>query len=193
MMSLDKIQTISDWPEPHKMKNIQSFMSFTNFYCWFIFNYSDIVVPLTQLTWRDDPWNFSEVCCQSFNALKKAFTTVPVLTHFIPDTPITVEMDILDYTVTSILSITCADGEVCLVASVSRSSPWTKKKPGPNWTWTLQDQDQKRPSDSLFWSQSQSFIDWKFSGPVKNWLRLVFIEDQHQGHDYIQTQVSQNV
>ena len=73
-MSPDKIQTISDWPEPHKVKDIQSFLGFTNFYCHFIFNYSDIVVPLTWLTRKDAPWNFLEPCHQSFNALKKAFS-----------------------------------------------------------------------------------------------------------------------
>jgi len=52
-MSPDKTQTISTWPEPQKVKDIQSFLGFANFYCWFIFNYSDIVVPLTQLTWKD--------------------------------------------------------------------------------------------------------------------------------------------
>jgi len=61
-MSPDKIQTISDWPEPQKVKDIQSFLGFANFYCWFIFNYSDIMVPLTRLTRKDAPWNFSEDC-----------------------------------------------------------------------------------------------------------------------------------
>ena len=121
MMSPDKIQTISDWPEPCKVKNIQSFLGFTNFYCRFIFNYSDIVVPLTQLTRKDAPWNFSQPCYQSFNALKKAFTTAPILTHFIPDTPITVEMDTLDYAVAGILSITCTDSEIHPVTFYSRT------------------------------------------------------------------------
>ena len=61
-MSLDKIQTIANWPEPRNVKVIQSFLGFANFYCRFIFNYSDIVVPLTQLTRKDAPWNFSEDC-----------------------------------------------------------------------------------------------------------------------------------
>ena len=54
-MSPDKIITIADWPEPCKVKDIQSFLGFTNFYRQFIFNYSDITVPLTQLTWKDAP------------------------------------------------------------------------------------------------------------------------------------------
>jgi len=120
-MSPDKIQTISDWPEPRKVKDIQSFLGFANFYRRFIFNYSDIVVPLTQLTWKDAPWTFSGDCRHAFNALKHAFTTVPILTHFIPDTPIIVEMDASDYAVAGILSITCTDGEICLVAFYSRT------------------------------------------------------------------------
>ena len=54
-MSNDKIKIIQDWPELKKVKNIQFFLGFTNFYCRFIFNYSDIVIPLTRLTWKDIP------------------------------------------------------------------------------------------------------------------------------------------
>jgi len=49
-MSDNKVKIIQDWPEPKKVKNIQSFLDFTNFYCWFIFNYLDIVIPLIYLT-----------------------------------------------------------------------------------------------------------------------------------------------
>jgi len=120
-MSPDKIQTISDWPEPQKVKDIQSFLGFANFYRRFIFNYLDIVVPLTQLTRKDAPWVFSKDCRRAFNSLKHAFTTVPILTQFIPDTPIIVETDASDYAVAGILSITCADGEICPVAYYSRT------------------------------------------------------------------------
>ena len=46
-MAQDKVQTILDWPEPHKVKHVQSFLGFYNFYQWFIHSYSDIVIPLT--------------------------------------------------------------------------------------------------------------------------------------------------
>jgi len=49
-MSNDKIKIIQDWPEPKKVKDIQFFLGFANFYCQFIFNYLDIVIPLTYLT-----------------------------------------------------------------------------------------------------------------------------------------------
>ena len=52
-MSDNKIKIIQDWLEPKKVKDIQSFLGFANFYCWFIFNYSDIVIPL--MLWN--AWN----------------------------------------------------------------------------------------------------------------------------------------
>ena len=61
-MSDDKIKIIQDWPEPKKVKDIQSFLGFANFYCRFIFNYSDIVIPLTCLTRKDIPWKFDSSC-----------------------------------------------------------------------------------------------------------------------------------
>ena len=120
-MAPEKVQTICDWPEPCKVKDIQSFLGFANFYHRFIFNYSDIVVPLTRLTHKGAPWNFSEACHRSFNALKHAFTTAPVLTHFIPDVPITVETDAPDYAVTGILFITLNDGQIHSVVFYSRT------------------------------------------------------------------------
>src|ERR1700719_2446494 len=50
-LSMDpaKIQTIQDWPKPRKVNAIQKFLSFTNFYCCVIDNYSNIVIPLTRL------------------------------------------------------------------------------------------------------------------------------------------------
>jgi len=69
-MSDAKVKTIQEWLEPKKVKDIQSFLGFANFYGCFIFNYSDIVIPLTRLTRKDTPWNFDENCRKAFNTLK---------------------------------------------------------------------------------------------------------------------------
>ena len=95
-MSNNKIKIIQDWPEPKKVKDIQSFLSFANFYRRFIFNYSDIVIPLTCLTRKDIPWKFDSSCQNAFNSLKKAFTSAPILTHWIPDAQLIVETGFLD-------------------------------------------------------------------------------------------------
>src|SRR6266481_4648374 len=89
-MSSYKVQSIQDWPEPWKGRDIMSFLEFANFYRCFIYGYSEITVPLTRLTWKDIAWDWTDNCWEAFNKLKKAFTTAPVLTHWIPDTPIMV-------------------------------------------------------------------------------------------------------
>jgi len=85
-MSDDKVKIIQDWLEPKKVKDVQSFLGFANFYYWFIFNYLNIVIPLTCLTQKDIPWKFNFFYHDAFNSLKKAFTSIPILTYWIPDT-----------------------------------------------------------------------------------------------------------
>ena len=115
-ISNNKVKIIQDWPEPKKVKDIQSFLGFANFYYWFIFNYSDIVIPLTHLTWKNILWRFNSSCCDVFNSLKKAFTSAPILTHWISNAQLIVETDALDYAFTTILSIVNEENEVHLVA-----------------------------------------------------------------------------
>ena len=45
-MDESKVQVIQDWPMLRKVKDVQSFLSFTNFYHRFITNYSDMSVLL---------------------------------------------------------------------------------------------------------------------------------------------------
>ena len=90
-MSDNKVKIIQNWLEPKKVKNIQSFLDFTNFYCWFIFNYSDIVISLTRLTQKDIPWKFDSFCQDAFNSLKKVFTSAPILTHWISNAQLIVD------------------------------------------------------------------------------------------------------
>jgi RNase H-like domain found in reverse transcriptase len=108
-MSDDKVKTIQEWPEPRKVKDIQSCLGFTNFYRRFIYNYSDITVPLTRLTRKGIKWNFSKDCRTAFETLKKAFTTALVLTHWVPDAPILLKTDTSDYALAAILSIVSPD------------------------------------------------------------------------------------
>jgi len=120
-MSDAKVKTIQEWLEPKKIKDIQSFLGFANFYRRFIFNYSDIVIPLTRLTRKDTPWKFDENCRNAFNTLKKAFTSAPILTHWVLDAQLVVETDASDYALAAILSIVTKDNEVHPVAFHSRT------------------------------------------------------------------------
>ena len=99
------------------MKDIQSFLGFANFYRRFISNYSDIVVvPLTRLTRKGVPWNFSDAARKSFQSLNTAFTAAPILTHWIPDKQLIIETDASDYALGAILSLQLDSGEIHPVA-----------------------------------------------------------------------------
>jgi len=115
-MSDNKIKIIQDWPESKKVKDIQSFLDFAKFYHQFIFNYSDIVIPLTHLIQKDIPWKFDSSCIDAFNSLKKAFTSTPILTHWIPDAQLIVETDASNYALTIIFFTVNKDNEVHPVA-----------------------------------------------------------------------------
>src|SRR6266481_6137748 len=115
-MASNKFQIIQDWPMPQKVKDIQSFLGFANFYCHFIYEYSQIAVLLTWLTCKGATWHFTNECHSAFQTLKKAFTMAPVLTHWLLDTPITVETDTSNYTLAAILSITTPSSKLHPVA-----------------------------------------------------------------------------
>jgi RNase H-like domain found in reverse transcriptase len=116
-----KVKVIQDWPEPQKVKDIQSFLGFANFYMWYIHNYSDIVVPLTCLTWKNISWNFDESCKLAFLTLKQVFIFAPVLTHYKPSCPLVIETDALDYALAAILYQVEPNREIHLVTYLS----WT--------------------------------------------------------------------
>ena len=121
-MDNNKVKVIQDWPEPRKVKDIQSFLGFTNVYCRFIHNYSDLTVPLTRLTRKGTPWSFSDSCWTSFETLKKAFFTAPVLVQWEPGDLLIVETDASDYALSAILStITPSNNQVHLVAFHSQT------------------------------------------------------------------------
>jgi len=111
-MSDNKVNIIQDWPEPKKVKDIQFFLGFANFYCWFIFNYLYIVILLTCLIQKDIPWKFNSFCCDAFNSLKKAFTSASILTYWTPSAQLIVKTDALDYALTTILSIVNEENKV---------------------------------------------------------------------------------
>ena len=100
-----KVQVIRDWPRPRNVRDVQSFLGFANFYRRFIYNYSEIVVPLTRLTRKTAVWDWSGSCQAAFETLKNAFTTAPVLSHWQPNARITIETDASDYAIAAIISI----------------------------------------------------------------------------------------
>lgn len=70
----------------------------------FIQGFSRLAGPPTQLTKKDQPFQWSPKCQESFDDLKKAFTTAPILLHFDPRKQIVVETDASDHVVAGVMS-----------------------------------------------------------------------------------------
>lgn len=104
-MDDSKINAITTWPVPKSVKELQRFLGFANFYRRFIDKYSMMTAPLTSLL-KGKPkvlsWN-SEAQ-ETFNALKTAFTTAPLLCHPNPDRVFILEVDASTTGVGAILS-----------------------------------------------------------------------------------------
>ena len=120
-MANNKIHTILDWPEPLKVKDVQSFLGFANFYQRFIHNHLEITVPLTRLTWKGLTWDFNEDCHMAFRTLKEAFTKAPVLAHWKPNQQMVVETNTSDYALAAILSAYDMEGALHPIAFHSRT------------------------------------------------------------------------
>lgn len=98
-----KVQAVLEWPVPKKLKDVQAFLGFANFYRKFIFKCSHICKPLTELT-KKDAFVWTDECTKAFNRLKSAFTSAPILRHFDPTKQIWVECDASDFCVAGVLS-----------------------------------------------------------------------------------------
>ena len=56
-------------------KEVQSFLGFTNFYQWFIQDFSHHACPLFDLTLKDQPWQWTDAQQVAFKTLKHAVTS----------------------------------------------------------------------------------------------------------------------
>src|SRR5258706_262416 len=63
-----------------KVKDVQSFIGFMNFYRRFIWNFSEITHPLHALTQKSKIWSWGTAEQQAFDALKNTVTSTPMLT-----------------------------------------------------------------------------------------------------------------
>src|SRR5258706_119495 len=79
-MDPTKVHRVTEWPTPMKVKEVQSFLGFVNFYRKFICNFSNVTCPLYALTCKTQQWVWGSPEQKAFDALKKAVTSAPVLT-----------------------------------------------------------------------------------------------------------------
>ena len=55
-MDEEKLSGVLEWPVSTKVKQVQAFLDFANFYCRFIKNFAKMSKPLSNLTKKDSTW-----------------------------------------------------------------------------------------------------------------------------------------
>ena len=118
-MDPQKITTITDWFTSIKLKQVQSFLKFINFYHHFIANFFKIIKSLTHLTQKDTLFSWISECQHVFKELKQAFIIAPVLQNFNSEKPVTFETDASDYVAADVLSQSNEKGNLHPVAFFS--------------------------------------------------------------------------
>jgi len=78
-MDEEKLLGVLEWPVLTKVKQVQAFLGFVNFYRRFIENFAKMSKLLSDLTKKDCTWNWGIEQQNAFEVLKKAFITAPVL------------------------------------------------------------------------------------------------------------------
>ncbi|XP_070007317.1 uncharacterized mitochondrial protein AtMg00860-like [Nicotiana sylvestris] len=74
-----KIETVKNWPRPVSATKIQSFLGLEGYYHRFVDGFSSIAASMTRLTQTGAQFMWSNECETSFQKLKIALTTIPVL------------------------------------------------------------------------------------------------------------------
>src|SRR5258707_14853656 len=99
-----KVQGVTDWPQPAKVKDFQSFIGFVNFYQRFICNFSKIACPLRALTRKSKDWSWGAAKQQAFDALKSTVTSAPTLAFPSKSGPFHLECDASNFAMGAVLS-----------------------------------------------------------------------------------------
>ncbi|XP_070019695.1 uncharacterized mitochondrial protein AtMg00860-like [Nicotiana sylvestris] len=89
-----KIEAVKNWPRPISAIEIRSFLGLAGYYCRFIEGFSSIAAPMTRLTQKGARLRWLDECEASFQKLKTALTTAPMLVLPTGSRPYTVYCDV---------------------------------------------------------------------------------------------------
>jgi hypothetical protein len=117
-----KISGIADWPEElSTVKQVRAILGVCGYHWIHIPHFSFIAAPLTRLTGKDIPFEWTDKCRQAVQDLKKAVTTAPVLVRPDPTKQFELEVD----------ASAIATGAILYQRDAPVTLPSGKEKPGP--------------------------------------------------------------
>src|SRR5258707_301018 len=119
-MDLTNVCGVMEWPTPTKVKEVQSFLGFVNFYWKFIHDFSNVACPLYVLTRKTQRWVWGSPEQKAFDALKKAVTSAPILTFPSQSSCFHLKCNASNFATGAVLSQAQADGTHQPIAFMSK-------------------------------------------------------------------------
>ena len=95
---------MKDWPVPKSPKEVRSFLGLCSYYRKFISGFAQIARSLHKLTEKEAKFIWDEACEASFNQLKEAFVTAPILAYPCPEGQFILDTDSSGWVVGAVLS-----------------------------------------------------------------------------------------
>ena len=118
-MEQEKIKAVKEWKTPTKIKDVESFLGFANFYQRFIHNFSHTARPLNELKGKKE-WKWEKEPQEAFKELKEKITSQPVLSLPRREGKFRVETDTSGHAIGGVLSQE-QDGKWRPIAFLSRT------------------------------------------------------------------------
>lgn len=131
----EKISAVMSFPRPQQQKTLRSFLGLASYFRRFVRNFATLASPLNQLLRSGTPFVLSEDCEKSFQALKDALTSDPVLTHFDDTKPTLLHTDASGYGIGAVILQRDNQSRERVVAYASRTLSSAEK----NYTITEQE------------------------------------------------------
>jgi hypothetical protein len=120
-MDPEKIKAILEWPTPKTVTEVQAFHGLANYYRQFIPRFSDMAKPLTNLTKKDQEFQWTTKEKEAFEAIKEEFRTGDIRTHHDPERQNIVDTDASDCAIAARLQQLGDNGKPRLIACYARS------------------------------------------------------------------------
>ncbi|UYV82546.1 hypothetical protein LAZ67_21002737, partial [Cordylochernes scorpioides] len=99
----DKVEAVRNFPRPKNVSEVRSFLGLCSYYRRFIKSFADITGPLNELLKKGKQFSWNDSQEDSFNNLKSALTSEPVLDNFDEAAPIYVHTDASGFGIGSVL------------------------------------------------------------------------------------------
>ncbi|GMF22433.1 unnamed protein product [Phytophthora fragariaefolia] len=94
-----KVRVINEWPTPSNVKERRQLLGLATYLCKYVGNYAGKMRPLSQLLKKDDAWDGTAECQQTFDAVKQGLTEAPILAVADQDRPFHVVCDATDFAI----------------------------------------------------------------------------------------------